>query len=382
MRRAVVTGSAGRRLPVYGPEPWRERAKVTWSWWDVWFCAVVVGDHGGDLDALETWLAGELRTRVEGREATEAKLSHLADLRARLADASLDPGDLASSEVCPDRALMAKARKKVGDQWIEARALTPAMRETPRQRLQDRARRGHWAAFPVSPQAFYERFRTFVEGRDVVTERATFSRVRRLEERIERLDAACRNEAQRLALHRGFHTAGLVLADRADDSLGYVGDLREQYWQIYLGVGWRNAGMAPEDYWQDLCELVVWEAYGLGYQDPVRPYQRIGPGEADLAEGILLGLEVEHRGMHLGYQADEALSQLAWLQVARRRFSHYEAAAARLGSRSWQPVVAMAESALRSERRDLAMAVFRAADQPGVHQQHLRVRRRALIGET
>lgn len=83
--------------------------------------------------------------------------------------------------------------------------------------------------------------------------------------------------------------------------------------------------------------------------------------------------------MHLDYQADEALSQVTWLHVAQRRFSHYEAAAARLGSRSWQPVVAMAESALRSERRDLAVVVFRAADQPGLHQQHLQERRRALI---
>jgi hypothetical protein len=168
-----------------------------------------------------------------------------------------------------------------------------------------------------------------------------------------------------------------VLADRADDSFGYVGDLREQYWQIHLGVGLAERGDGARGLLAG--PVRAGRLGGLGYQDPVRPYQRIGPGEADLAAGILFGLEVEHRGMH---QADEALSQLAWLQVGRRRFSHYEAAAARLGSRSWQPVVAMAESALRSERRDLAMAVFRAADQPGVHQQHLRERRRALVGWT
>ena len=44
------------------------------------------------------------------------------------------------------------------------------------------------------------------------------------------------------------------------------------------------------------------------------------------------------------------------------------------------PIEAMAESALRSGRRELAVAVFRAADRPGFHQEHLRQRCRVLTG--
>lgn len=50
-----------------------------------------------------------------------------------------------------------------------------------------------------------------------------------------------------------------------------------------------------------------------------------------------------------------------------------------LGSQHWMPVVALAESALRARRFDIAAAVFDAADQPGAHRDHLRRRRAALL---
>ena len=83
---------------------------------------------------------------------------------------------------------------------------------------------------------------------------------------------------------------------------------------------------------------------------------------------------------YLDYQAEEALQQLAWLAVAGRHFSRYVETATRLGSDTGCPSMAMAESALRSGRRELAVEVFRAADRPGFHQQHLRQRCLALTG--
>jgi hypothetical protein len=50
-----------------------------------------------------------------------------------------------------------------------------------------------------------------------------------------------------------------------------------------------------------------------------------------------------------------------------------------LGSEHWMPVVALAESALRARRPDVAAAVFDAADQPGAHRDHLRRRRTTLL---
>jgi len=44
------------------------------------------------------------------------------------------------------------------------------------------------------------------------------------------------------------------------------------------------------------------------------------------------------------------------------------------------PIVALAESALSAGRHDLAVEVFRAADQPGSHRDHLRDRCVKLTG--
>ena len=102
----------------------------------------------------------------------------------------------------------------------------------------------------------------------------------RLEERLGRIDAACTGLDQRLGLYRAFHTAGLELQDRADDSFGNVGELRERAWGTYLGLDWRSTAMAPDDYWADLCELVVWEGLGLGYRDQPGPWRGVAAGEA------------------------------------------------------------------------------------------------------
>jgi hypothetical protein len=103
-------------------------------------------------------------------------------------------------------------------------------------------------------------------------------------------------------------------------------------------------------------------------------------GKAESVEGFLLSLASECRSYYLDYQAEEALQQLAWLAVAGRPFSSYVEAAARLGSDHWIPIEAMAESALRCGNRELAAEVFRAADRPGFHQEHLRQRCQALTG--
>ena len=54
--------------------------------------------------------------------------------------------------------------------------------------------------------------------------------------------------------------------------------------------------------------------------------------------------------------------------------------ASRLGTDHLRELEALAESALRSKRHDLAVEVFRAADRPGRYQQLLRERCASLIG--
>lgn len=372
--------TAPRRPPTFGPEPWAEVAGTFWCHWDLWYCIVAVVDHDGSLDALEAELVAQLGRPGSSRDTAEAKLSHLVDLRQRLASAGLGPSELVGAEVRADKVLVAKARRKLADSGLEARAMTPAMVETPRVRLTRRARTGRWPTFPVDPAGYYKSFRRHVEVRDHITKNRTFALTRLLEERLDRLDAAAKSVGQRLGLYRAFHTAGLELQDRGDDSYGNIGDLRQQAWATYLGLDWRATGMPVPDYWADLVGLVVFEDYGLGYKDQPRPWRGVAAGEAELVEPMLVDLADELRAVHLDYQADEALVQIGWLHVAGRRFSRYEQAANRIGSRNWQPIMVMAESALRAGRHELAVAVFRAADQPGFHREHLRERCQALTG--
>jgi len=365
---------------VLGPEPWAERAGRLWTHWDLWFATVAVCDHGGSLDGLESRLATELRDRAGGRRASEAKLSHLADLRSRLAVAGCSVATLATPEVLAEPRLVERARAKVSADAIDERALTPSMRETPRARHVARARRGRWSAFPVDPLPSYEAFRGVLGRGGYVSKYQSFALVRRVEQRLERLDRRDLASAQRLALFRAFHAVGCELAERVDDSHGNVGELRRAAWHTYLSLDWEASGVPAEVFWEDLCDLVVFEDYGLGHAEETLPWRNLPASQVEAVEGYLLGLASQCRSQYLDFQADEALQQLAWLAVAGRRFGRYVAAAARLGSDHWMPIEAMALSALRAGRRALAVEVFEAADRPGFHRAHLRQRCLVLTG--
>ncbi len=372
-----MTGTP-RRPPIFGPERWTTAAGADWCHYDRWFAIVAVADFGGDLDALEAEMIARLRSSRHGRRDVEAKLSHLADLRDRLAGSGIEAAALTAADE-PDNATVTKARRKVLNQDLEDRAMTPAMRDTPSARLRRRALYGHWDRFPVNPDRWYEK----LAGRRPAThvpKGRTFTLTRQLGERLGRLDGPRRAEADRLALYRAFHTVGVELAERGNDSYGNIGELRVDAFHTYLDIGWAAAGMEPAHWWQDLCELLVSETYALTYQRETLAFRHVPAGQADLVEGILLGLSGEWRSAYQDYQADEALQLVAWLHIAGRRYSRYAGAARHLGSDHWMPIVALAESATAAGRKELAVEVFRAADQTGLHRDHLRERCLKLTG--
>jgi hypothetical protein len=146
--------SGSRPAPVYGPERWRTLRGVVWSYWDLWFAVVAVADHGGDLDELAAAL--EEGARSFGSGTVEAKLSHFDDLARRLTEAGIDARALAGDQETDSR-VRGKARTKVLRQGLYPRDLTDAMRCTPRDRLYERAPRGRWHVFPVSPEPIHQR---------------------------------------------------------------------------------------------------------------------------------------------------------------------------------------------------------------------------------
>lgn len=356
---------------VFGPEPWSTRGGQSWSHWDLWFCVEAARSPDGGFGAIEAKLLEKLHDRLGGRMNAESMLSHLWDLRTRLETAGISPKKLVGA-AASDKKVMDKAHRKVATPSLEGRAMTEPMRETPRVQLQRRARYGSWDRFPVSPREFYEKFRGTVEARHHITKGRTFAKTQWLEDRLKALDGPRRTLPARVALHRAFHTAGLELQDRADDSYGNIGMLREDAWRTYVRLDWRSAGVEPAVWWRDLCELIVWEDYGLDYKHEIKPYASADRDDVALIESILLQLAEELGSVFLEYQAADAREEIAWLHVTKRNLTRYVDIASMLGSDAWAPIEAMARSALRAHRREIAIAVFEAANQPGFHQGTLR----------
>jgi len=364
-----------RRQPIFGPEVWAEVEARPWSYWDRWYCVVCVADFAGDWDAL----AERLATRSGGLHIAsdaESKLSHLDDLVGRLGAAGLGIADLAGDV---ERTELTKARRKVLDQGLSGRDRTSAMRDTPRRRLRARALRGAWPDFPVDPAEAYEAFVAFVDEADHIGKGGTFELARGLEEEIAALaDAAGGDPARLLASRRAVLTAVCEIAQRVDDSYGQIGELGHAAWSAYAATRWRD--LIPEAvYWRDVAQLVAFDDYAHLHRAETVPWRQARAADLPLLRSIVAALAEEYAAARLDYHAQQVRVALAWAHLAIRCLSGYAEVARDLGSEHWMPVVALAESALRAHRPDVAAAVFDAADQPGFHREYLRRRRRELL---
>jgi hypothetical protein len=123
-----------------------------------------------------------------------------------------------------------------------------------------------------------------------------------------------------------------------------------------------------------LCELLVAESYALTHREETLPFGRVADEHVEVVETILVGLGGEWRAAYQDFHGDQAEQLVAWLHVAGRRCDRYVDTARRLGSKAWMPIVALVESAIAAGNQPLALEVFRVADQPGGHRDHLRQR--------
>jgi hypothetical protein len=357
---------AGRTAPIYGPEPWGEVAGEVWSHWDLWFCLVCVTDFGGDWRALEEAVVAEGRRRSFGGRDWEAKDSHLHDLEARLLALDMDADALTAFQP-GNKTALAKARRKVLEQGLAGCDLQPAMRNTPRERLRTRALRGHWEHFPVSPAADCEVFEERIE-KARSRRRGSSRTAADLEELAKRLDAERADRpGERLALWRGLVTAIIEAFEKGQrDPEGAIARCGGDAIARYADLPWERAGLAASEWYRDLCEVCVWDDWGLLHGRDTAPFRRVRRRDVALVEEILWDIETEHRTSHLDYQADHAAQHVAWLHVATRSFDRFVPTAERLGSDWWIPVTALAETAIaaghRARRRGL-----RRSDEPRGH---------------
>ena len=370
---------AARRPAVYGPELWTERHGQAWSHWDRWFVLVAVVDHGGDLAGI----AAALDDHPSGHlgEDAQAKLAHLDDLTGRLATAGIVPAQLLADDEL-DKTVLAKARRKIVTQALSPRDMTGPMQHPPRSQLRERALRGSWPAFPVNPAEPYELLAELVEDRSDIWARQTFELVRDIEAVVAGLVQHAGNDPMRLlGVRRAALTAVAEAAERADDSYGEIGQLGLQTWQTYVTTPWRDL-LDPTVYWRDVCELVAFDDYAHLHQHETVPFRRARKGEADLLVAILDDLAAEYTAARLRWHTDEARKAVLHVLVATRSYDRFVDAAARLGRGHWQPVALLAETAIAGGHRDVAVAVFDAADQPGDLGDHLRKLRLQMLGDS
>ena len=167
-----------------------------------------------------------------GRDC-EAKLTQHDDLVSRMAGVDCRPGDLPGSDELSDRGVVKRALDKVwGRVPLEWRAKNEPMLNTSRVRFEAQARFG-WDAFPSDPARLCERLRPIADGKSHVNKYKSFDAVDRLVTRLADLDGPRRKLGDRVSLYRAFHTAGLVLADRTDDSHGNVGEAWTAAWETW-----------------------------------------------------------------------------------------------------------------------------------------------------
>jgi hypothetical protein len=363
-----------------GTDPWLTIGRTRFLVWDRWFLALLFADHDGAWDALRN--AVRSRPRVSGSDGrdTEAKLSHLVDLQdrwTRLRDASRERLKIDTT----DRGLVRRARSKLLDQSVEDYEKTPGMRDTPRLRLERRARRGYWDRFPVNPTTYEPVFDRAIESREFFTEMAALRLASRLESILDRQARRATRPVQHLALTRAFLAAVVAAIERADDSCGALGDLAHDRFPDYFKSDWQAAGLPPDVFYRDVLEFAVWDDYGL-VPRPLTPFfKRVTKEHVLRVDGILREIRAELLAADLDYEAEKALTLRGELHVAKRRFEGFVALAEEMGSRERERIRTMAEAALQAGRRDLAVAVFAAADQPGVQRDQLREQSHRLLGK-
>jgi hypothetical protein len=300
--RALATAKAQRQPTVYGPEVWKTVAGTEWTYWDLWFCAVCVRDHGGDWDALDAKLS-----ESPYREFSARMWSHILDVERRLAAAGISAADLAGPLV-RDRKTMTKARSKVV-QWIgiDDKHRSPAMRDTPEDRFAERAHFGGWDPYPVSPRPSYHEL-IAAATLDLEEKGWRHRDVQSLFKTLEELEARHAGDpATLLAVRRAGLTASSIAHHNCGDSGGFVSDYTSDATLRFSRTDWRAAGIDAAGFWRDFLEVfVMLSNFGVAYDREGEVWANLGvERDLELVERLIDELHGVYVAGRLKWHASE-----------------------------------------------------------------------------
>lgn len=365
---------------IFAPETWKEVSGVTFLYWDRWFLRLAVDERDGLEGLVGRFKADRKHRRAshERRDA-EAKLAHLDDLRVRLAKVGMTAHEVLGEADAADKKLLAKSQTKLIEQSLLRKST--AMLNTQRHRLEARALRGHWGAFPVSPARFEDELMRGHDRNAYYDWRVTTWFADDLDAHRDVLSRLATSEAEQLALYRAALTVIVESMERTDDSHASLAMVFEDVWNAYLAMPWERTGIPASAFFRDLIELTVWENYGLidGLTDFLRS---LALDDAAVVESVFAEVIPELRDGDFDHQEEKALRLRVDFLIGQRLHDRFVDAAFELGSRAWMPIVAMGQAALDARKRTLAMSVFSAADQPGMQRDYLRQECVKMLGET
>lgn len=370
--RAVVKKSA----PV-GPDgvlvlSAASRPPLALSYWDLWFALVADADFEGSWERFVEHLRGQ-KAKGVGRDLTERKLSHLRDLQQRLQQAGVELGEmLAQADRSP--VALRRARQQVLEREPRASEWSDAMRHTPKQRRYAHALRGFWPYFPISPASHAHRLAAHFQTRGWFSENQSFGIARKLDTFVDGVTTMINQGqyGQAQAMLRAFLTVVIELMERADDSFGCIGDSFRGGFAHYLALPLDATGIDATVFFHDLLTLLIWEDYGLTYEQTDGYFEGLTPQEGALCIDYVQQQMEELTGDDLDYQYEEALTLLGQIVAEQNRFERFEELARHMGTRHWKRIVVFADRAVKKRKRQLAVAVFEAALSPGMHEGFLR----------
>jgi hypothetical protein len=342
------------------------------SYWDLWFVLVVDADFAGSWERCVAYLRSQKATGV-GRDGAERKLSHLRNLQERLRQAGVALSDiLGQADRSP--AVLRRARQQVLEGAPRESEWSDAMRSTPKQRRYAHALRGFWSFFPVSPHSYAERLAGQFHTRGWFSQHQSFGIARKLDAFVDGVGSLSTQGqyAQAHARLRAFLTVVIELMEVADDSFGCLGDSFRNGFAQYLAMPLDATGVDAMVFFPDLLTLLIWEDYGLTYEQTEGYFARLTPEEGDVCIEYLQQQRQELQDDDLDYQAEEALTLLGLVVAEQQRFDRFEELARHMGTRQWKRILVLADRAVKQRKRQLAVAVFEAALSPGMHEGFLR----------
>ena len=372
LSRAVVKKSTpvGRDCALVLPTASAQPLEL--SYWDLWFALVADADFDGSWEQFAAHLRGRKNQGGSSRLA-ERQLSHLRDLERRLRQAHVEISAIVA-QVDPLPVELRRARHQVltreprEDEWSDA------MRHTPRQRHYASALRGFWPCFPVSPASYAARLASQFTTRRWFSENQSFGLARKLDTFLDEVASVIQQDqyAQAQAMLRAFLTVVIELMEVADDSFGCLGDSFRDGFAKYLAMPRDATGITATVFFHDLLTLLIWEDYGLTYDQTEGYFAGLTPDEGDLCIAYVQQQMQALQADDLDYQYEEALTLLGQIVAEQQHFERFEALARDMGTRQWKRIIVLADRAVKQRKRPLAVAVFEAALGPGMHERFLR----------